>query len=807
MNNYDFSTLNYADFEKLVCDLLNCRFSDQNNTAFFRSFKEGKDQGIDLLHSTTKYDHDIVVQVKHYKKSPKSNLFNDLKTKEKPKVDELKPNTYVFVTSLPLNANDKKKIKNIFNPHLKNLADIYGQDDLNDILRLNQHIEENHYKLWFSSTQVLNKILTYKYEGRRNEFTEEILKKKFRLFVVTSDYFKAKASLKTNKFIIISGNPGVGKTTLSDMLIYDFIKDDYQLNIIYENIKEIENTLKLDESKQVFYFDDFLGHTAAEISKLKSTDSVLIRLLSRIEKQKNKYVILNTRKFILSPFLDESEKLRNFNLLKAETQIELVYYTYGIKRKILDNHILESDLNNDLKIILYKLAKTICLHSSFTPRIIEFFTGSKVSNFNAVEFESFVTSNLENPKEIWSHAYRKQITDYDRFVLNTLYSLNGSSTKNDLEKAFNSRLDYEVNNNNFLKPLDSFNSSLRNLNEGFLNIDNNENISLINPSLIDYLDNFFAKNQQEKERVFISSIFIEQWYFFYQPFHSKKGVLPSKLLDHITSMIQENTHKLEILSINNDDNERIFNLLLFYYFFSSNRDKNILIGFLNEINDWSFIDQNHLSLFLLPRFMSETTNIFEVNDIIGNYDWQFYMLLLQNQNSLDELIDNFNLMSNHYGFSFWKILNDIDSNPKRNSEVYNFIDKVKTMFDLESKNTYKYLKDRNTERDYHLMQIERMQSYKAFINNNIALNIELNLNSLINIDWNYYADLNITDFKTDDSEIDYDERLEEEYQNFYDDPYFEDYRFELLNEPKKVGLLNFEEFLYGNSLEEDDLPF
>ena len=190
--------------------------------------------------------------------------------------------------------------------------------------------------------------------------------------MVTKDYFLAKDTLEKNKYLIISGNPGVGKTTLSDILIYDYIKEDYELNIVYDSIKEIEETLKNDESKQVFYFDDFLGHTQAEINKAKSTDSILIRLLTRIQKHSNKYIILNTRKFILSPYLEESERLRNFNPLKAETQIELYSYSYGIKRRILDNHILESNLKEELKQVLIGLAPFICQHINFTPRTVSY---------------------------------------------------------------------------------------------------------------------------------------------------------------------------------------------------------------------------------------------------------------------------------------------------------------------------------------------------------------------------------------------------------------------------------------------------
>lgn len=94
-----------------------------------------------------------------------------------------------------------------------------------------------------------------------------------------------------------------------------------------------------------FCFDDFLGHTQAEIVKSKSAETSLLKIITRIEKAKNKFLILNTRKFILNTFLEESERFRFFAPLRSEEKIELQSYSYGAKRRMLDNHIGESELN------------------------------------------------------------------------------------------------------------------------------------------------------------------------------------------------------------------------------------------------------------------------------------------------------------------------------------------------------------------------------------------------------------------------------------------------------------------------------
>ncbi|RXG13023.1 hypothetical protein DSM02_3817 [Leeuwenhoekiella polynyae] len=82
-------------------------------------------------------------------------------------------------------------------------------------------------------------------------------------------------------------------------------------------------------------------------------------------------------------------------------------------------------------------------------------------NLNATEYEKFIIDNIENPKEIWNHAYSFQINDYERFLLNTLYSRESEMVKEELESAYDHRLNFEVSTNNFIKPINSFNDSLR----------------------------------------------------------------------------------------------------------------------------------------------------------------------------------------------------------------------------------------------------------------------------------------------------------------------------------------------------------
>lgn len=153
MPDYTFHTLSPIDFENLVRDLLQSEHSIR-----LESFKAGKDQGIDLRYS--KADGlSLIVQAKHYADTGFRGLLTHLKSKEKPKIDRLKPDRYLLATSVPLSPTNKDKIREALFPHVKDLQDIYGRDDINNLLGLFPTVERQHFKLWLSSTTVLEDVL------------------------------------------------------------------------------------------------------------------------------------------------------------------------------------------------------------------------------------------------------------------------------------------------------------------------------------------------------------------------------------------------------------------------------------------------------------------------------------------------------------------------------------------------------------------------------------------------------------------------------------------------------------------------
>ena len=152
MPNYNFETLSGNEFEILARDLL-----QQELNIVLESFKSGRDNGIDLRYALSKGNF-LIVQCKHYVGSGITKLISDLKKHEASKVKKLAPQRYIVVTSVGLSPSNKDEISKLFSP-FTSPSDIYGRDDLNNLLARNPKVELSHYKLWLSSTAVLDALI------------------------------------------------------------------------------------------------------------------------------------------------------------------------------------------------------------------------------------------------------------------------------------------------------------------------------------------------------------------------------------------------------------------------------------------------------------------------------------------------------------------------------------------------------------------------------------------------------------------------------------------------------------------------
>lgn len=144
-------------------------------------------------------------------------------------------------------------------PFILNASDVLGADDIDSLLARYPDIERSNFKLWLTSTSVIARIL-HNAEICQAKFEVDRIRKKLPVFVQNTAYPRANQILSDHQVVIISGVPGIGKTTLAEMLLYAHLDDGYEPVVIQRDISEGKKLFR-EDSKQIFYYDDFLGQT------------------------------------------------------------------------------------------------------------------------------------------------------------------------------------------------------------------------------------------------------------------------------------------------------------------------------------------------------------------------------------------------------------------------------------------------------------------------------------------------------------------------------------------------------------------
>lgn len=532
MTDYDFRILQPSEFECFSRDLLQAR-----ERIFIESFADARDKGIDLRFAYSK-DKTCIVQCKRNKewKELKGKLKNEVE-----KVKSLQPQRYILTTSVDLTVEQKDAIVTMFSPFILANTDVLSRKDLNNLLTQYPEIEYNYHKLWLASTNVLNTIINCA-TLNWSSFELEKIETDIRLYVENQSLHKALDILTKNHYVIISGIPGIGKTTLARMLVYTMLAQGYE-EFVYVT-DDLDNAAKMfnKEKRQIFFFDDFLGSNSF-VQQSVSFENKLITFIEKIRKSNHTLFILATREYVLSEAKAYYEKLTMSNIDIAKCTIELEYYTKTIKARILYNHLSEAEIPSEYidEFLDKKAYRTIIEHQNFNPRVIESIIKEQIwNNIGVNGFARKVKEFFDNPISVWQFAFDKLEVE-TRYILLVLGTMGGFARLCDLQEAYRHFL--SLNHNELGLAYDDvrWRHSLKVLMNCFIKIESSRSVKLVsmyNPSIADFIVFYLSKNTLTSQLLIRGAWFIEQLY-------------------HVFTDNQENAIKNNLVHVEENDYDEI----------------------------------------------------------------------------------------------------------------------------------------------------------------------------------------------------------------------------------------------------------
>ncbi|MFA5974800.1 MAG: restriction endonuclease [Elusimicrobiota bacterium] len=508
MTPYNFESLSPYDFEILIRDLLQAE-----RRITFESFRTGRDGGIDFRYApNTK--HRVIVQAKHFASSGWASLRSHLKREELPKIHRLKPKRYLLTTSVPLSRAQKDQLHTLLAGFCRSTADIYGREDLNNLIRKFPEIERRNFKLWLTSSTVLERILHAKVFNQ-SVLALEGIRRKVRYYVQNRSFFDAKSLLKNRHCCIIAGIPGIGKTTLAEILLVDHVTRGYEVYKIGESLGDALEVYR-PTRKQLFFYDDFLGQVAIKNKLVKNEDQTLVDFMGVVSRSSRTRFILTTREFILHQAQNIYEKLSDNTFSVNRYVLNLSAYTRFDRAKILFNHIHFSELPATYKAALLedKNYMAIIDHENFSPRIIDWMTDhARLMCLSPGSYFSQFLQNLDNPEALWAHAFRHQLSNEARDLLLLMGSMPHEVLTDDLHKAFLDFHQRRAERYRFVCSPQDFRRALKELEGNFIQIalfKDCHQVSFHNPSVRDFIVTYLKTDRDEILELAEAAVFFEQ---------------------------------------------------------------------------------------------------------------------------------------------------------------------------------------------------------------------------------------------------------------------------------------------------------
>jgi len=310
------------------------------------------------------------------------------------------------------------------------------------------HLLDNHPNIRRSYPQLialsdLNSIINHSIYIKSEAFLEH-WQNELKTFVAVRQYYKAMNTIKNHDFVVLSGPPESGKTTIGAAIALYYVSEGYAAYFI-NNSEDFFKVYNISE-KQIFFADDAIGSVSYDPSTCDRWCADLDGILIKLNPQHR--LIWTVRSYILKAALYESkmdESVQGFPG-QREVIVEIGELDKLEKALILYNHVKQNNYNTRLKQVIIKLCKYICCHSNYTPEKIRVLVDVILARYHNVieeiereECESEIREYMNQPEKRFMRAYR-QLGKSEKTLLTALLDLGRAVRREELKKEYERRI-------------------------------------------------------------------------------------------------------------------------------------------------------------------------------------------------------------------------------------------------------------------------------------------------------------------------------------------------------------------------------
>ncbi|MFD0928169.1 restriction endonuclease [Methylophilus glucosoxydans] len=683
---YDFQSLSPEDFERLSRDLLAAEWNLPIET-----FRPGRDKGIDARYYHPISGELVIIQCKRYQPSAFSQLKNKMNDSELPKIEKLKPTRYVLLTAVSFAVGQKDELFELIKPWCKTPSDILGSSEINGLLVKHPNVVRAHFKLWLSSTVVLELIQNANIWNRTKATLQEIERELCR-FVIHDGFAQASEILETHKHCIIVGLPGIGKTTMAKILLSQYVTYGYEAVVVSGDVEEVWSvaTEAVDGSKKlVILYDDFLGQISFEHLKFeKNEEHRFLQLLKLVKNNNNLRFILTTREYILADAKRQHAVLEKAGPDLEQFTLTLEHYSKVSRARILFNHLFFSDLPKSRleAIVNSKVYNDIIQHENYNPRTVESICQN--SNFKSLSDSEYIERigiEFNDPSLIWDHAFRTDIHPNSRTLLYILWTFGEYATLTALKKSFSKMVTSSLSDSHS----DLFSRAIKELDGNFISSErigfigntsiHDLKISYQNPSIRDYIDKRIHDDLDTRIMVCKSCVTFLQVQEIYEQTRAN-------LTEH--QVIDKQLYEFALQFIEAEDYSIVYMYGEPKFLGNRDRKRSERLGLLVQIGD-SF-DEHQRNFAILDSWIFSSDNLFEMMNWGSFQNISALVSILLNSPSLND--EKRLQFKKSFEVAIVEYLNSRDSVFELDNALY-FLKENSGVFDTSSFNPYKKIED------------------------------------------------------------------------------------------------------------------